>query len=373
MPGWGWSIPHPAQRNPDGEAIPSLLRASGSGGRVAGRKGYPATPLMSSDSTPSRDLTRFFRTLSDETRLRVLRLLAREELTVNELATITQLAQPRISNHLKILREEGLLTERRDGSWRHYRVEPDDLPELARAIWTTLQTSWDGDPRFQADDKRLAEVLLARHPRENGTFFDHLSTQWDILRDTLFGDTLGRVMLRSLLPPGLTVADIGTGTGYVLHLFGDRAGRLIAVDNSEAMLQVAREKARAAGLERVEFRLADVTTAPPLEPATADVMTIVQVLHHLSEPGAAIANAAAGLRPGGILIVSDFLEHQQTWLRERLNHRWLGFSRGGVSQWFAAAGLEVEAWEVLPGRVQDWEGQRVTLPDAFTAVGRLKS
>lgn len=326
---------------------------------------------MAGNSIPSRDLTSFFRTLSDETRLRVLRLLAREELTVNELAAITQLAQPRISNHLKILREEGLLTERRDGSWRHYRVEPGDLPALASTIWPSLQAAWDGDPRFQADDKRLAEVLVARHSTENGSFFDHLATQWDTIRDALLGDTLGRVVLRSLLPPDLVVADIGTGTGYVLHLFGNHAGKLIAVDNSEAMLAVAREKTRVAGLENVDFKLADVTTAPPLDPQTADVITIIQVLHHLPSPREALAHTAAGLKPGGVLIVSDFLEHQQTWLRDRLHHKWLGFSRSKASQWFSEMGLELTDWEVLPGRNHEWEGQRLTVPDAFIAVGRM--
>ncbi|MCC5875287.1 MAG: metalloregulator ArsR/SmtB family transcription factor [Candidatus Sumerlaeia bacterium] len=326
---------------------------------------------MANTPTQPRDLTRFFRTLSDETRLRVLRLLAREELTVNELATITQLAQPRISNHLKILREEDLLAERRDGSWRHYRVEPTNLPELARTIWPSLKVAWDNDPRFQADDKRLAEVLISRHPVGNGSFFDQLANQWDTLRDVLYGENLGRVVLRSLLPPDLTVADIGTGTGYVLHLFGNRAGRLIAVDNSEAMLNVAREKARAAGLDNVEFKLADVTTAPPLEPQSADVITIIQVLHHLPDPREALANAAAGLKPGGVLIVSDFLEHQQTWLRDRLHHKWLGFTRTKTSQWFSDLRLDFSHWEVLPGRTHEWEGQRLMVPDAFIAVARL--
>lgn len=326
-----------------------------------------------SDPSPTRDLTRFFRTLSDDTRLRLLRLLAREELTVNELAEITQLAQPRISNHLKILREENLLEERRAGSWRHYRVDPQGLGGLAGALWPALESAWESDGRFEADDKRLAEVLLARQLPGNGSFFDQLAEQWDTLRESLYGDAFGRAVLRSFLPPGLVVADIGTGTGYVLHLFGGRARRLIAVDHSEAMLAVAREKARSANLSNVEFRLADINGELPIAAEEAHVITLVQVLHHLEDPAAAIAGLVPGLKEGGCVIVSDFLEHQQTWLRDRLHHRWLGFPREKVHRFVAEAGLVVEGWEVLPGRVYEAEGQRLPIPDAFTLIGRKPS
>lgn len=333
---------------------------------------WPASPHDRAvpDSAPIRNLTRFFRTLSDDTRLRLLRLLAREELTVNELAGITQLAQPRISNHLKILREEGLVEERRAGSWRHYRVDPAALSGLAEALWPALERSWEADGRFEADDKRLAEVLLARQLPAGGSFFDQLAEEWDGLRDSLFGDAFGRAVLRSFLPPGLVVADIGTGTGYVLHLFAGRAKRLIAVDHSEAMLAVARGKARGANLTNVEFRLADIMAAPPLGKEEVHVATLVQVLHHLDDPAVAIGHLAPGIRKGGCLVISDFLEHQQTWLRDRLHHRWLGFSKKRIRTLLVGAGLELEGWEVLPGRFYEAEGQRLPIPDAFTAIGR---
>jgi len=315
----------------------------------------------------AKEITRLFRTLSDETRFRLLRLLGREELTVNELATITQLAQPRISNHLKILREENLIVERRAGSWRHYRVDIAELENGIRALWPALEASWNGDTLFTADDKRLAEVLAARSREPRGGFFDDLAERWDDLRGSLFGDALGREVLGTFLPPGLVVADIGTGTGYMLNLFGARAKKLIAIDNSEAMLAHARGKMDAAGLRNVEFRLADAETSP-LSPGEADVVTVVQVLHHLADPGAVIASLAVGLKPGGRFVVSDFLQHEESWLREELHHRWNGFPRARIEEWFRAAGLAPMGFDVLPGRTHVTpEDHRLRIPDGFTA------
>lgn len=318
----------------------------------------------------ARDITRLFRTLSDETRFRLLRLLWREELTVNEIAAITQLAQPRISNHLKILKEEGLIVERRRGSWRHYRVDRDQVGEPVRALWPTLESTWKDDALFGADDKRLRDVLAARESDIEGTFFDQLAERWDEIRGSLFGDALGREVLRTFLPPGMIVADIGTGTGYMLELFGNRCEKLIAIDNSEAMLAAARQKARAAGLKNIEFRHADAA-ASPLAPGEAHVITVIQVLHHIEDPGLVIRSLARGLKPGGSLIISDFIEHQEQWLRTELQHRWSGFSRAQVTGWLGAAGLKLTSWDILPGRAYiSAEGQRALVPDGFTAVAR---
>ena len=323
------------------------------------------------ESLSARDVTRVFRTLSDDTRFRLLRLLARDELTVNELASITQFAQPRISNHLKILREENLITERRAGSWRFYRVDADVLDEVTRSLWPALQAAWADEEQFAADDKRLAEVLAARTSQETHAFFDQLAARWDEIRDSLFGGAVGREILRTFLPPDLVVADIGTGTGYVLQLFGSRARRIIAVDPSEVMLAVAREKAQASELDNVEFQLADAETAD-LPMAGVDVITMVQVLHHVEDPLKALQHLRPALRAGGMLIVNDFLEHQEQWLRQELNHRWLGFSQGRVAAWLEQAGMQLESWEVIPGRLYALpDGQRVTIPDSFTASAKV--
>ncbi len=316
------------------------------------------------------EMTRLFRVLSDATRFRLLRLLTREELTVNELAEATQLAQPRISNHLKILREEDLIDERREGSWRYYRVEREKLSPPARVLWPSLEQSWEDDSTFAPDDRRLEAVLSARHTRSSSQFFDELAHRWDALRQDLLGEAIGRAILRAFLPEGLVVADIGTGTGYVLELFGNRPRKLIAVDHSETMLELAREKARARNLSNVEFRLADAEDTP-LKEGEADVVTVIQVLHHFERPERVLANLARGLQPGGILIANDFLEHQELWLRKELKHHWLGFSRDRMAAWLADAGLELVGWEVNPGHAVPLEnGLKTRIPDAFTSVAR---
>ncbi|MBI1289927.1 metalloregulator ArsR/SmtB family transcription factor [bacterium] len=324
------------------------------------------------DRAPSaRDLTELFRTLSDETRFRLLRLLSRQELTVNELSTITQLAQPRISNHLKILREEKLIVERRAGSWRHYRVDQDQLPGAVVGCWPLLEAAWKDNDQFAADDKRLALVMEERGREGVGSFFDQLAHRWDDLRATLFGDAIGRGILQAFIPLGLVVADVGTGTGYMLELFGKRASRLIAIDHSEIMLGLARQKLEAAGLDNVDYRLADVQDSAPLKPGESDLVTMVQVLHHLDRPERAVSSLATGIKPGGVLILSDFVEHQESWLRDQLHHRWLGFGQKKVADWMLAAGLTLESWEVLPGRrFEADDGEWMTIPDSFIAVGR---
>lgn len=312
-------------------------------------------------------LTRLFKTLSDPTRLRLLRLMAESELSVMEMAEATQLAQSRVSNHLKLLREEGFVQERRDGSWRHYRVDLDRLPGEVRDLWPGIEAAWATGDEFEADRKRLQGVLARRSARD-GAFFDRISGRWDAIRDEMFGDSIARSILRAFLPTGMVVADIGAGTGYVTELFGDRAAKIIAVDNNEAMLAVAGEKVGALGLENVEFRLGDAHD-PPLAAGEADLVTFVMVLHHLDDPGRALRNAAAALRPGGRLLVADFTEHQETWLREMMQHRWLGFREDALEGYIAGAGLAVNAWSVLPGR--PWmtpENKRVTVPDGFVAL-----
>jgi ubiquinone/menaquinone biosynthesis C-methylase UbiE/DNA-binding transcriptional ArsR family regulator len=328
--------------------------------------------MSSSNPVSSQQITRLFRILSDETRFRLLRLLWKEELTVNELAAITQLAQPRISNHLKILREEKLIIERRDRSWRYYRVDQNQLIGSAKLLLPALEQSWQENAHYEADDKRLAEVLTAREQRPEGTFFDQLAAQWDDIRSSLFGDELGRGILRSFLPSGLTVADVGTGTGYVVHLFGPIAKKIIAIDNSDAMLEQARLGAEAAGLTNVEFRKANAEESS-LEKEEADLITLVQVLHHFEHPEIILRNLVAGLKPGGLMIISDFLDHQEAWLHERFHHRWSGFPRNEVMGWFEQCGLTMQSFDVLPGKVYESSKEiSLRVPDGFTAIGKKK-
>ncbi|MCB2156716.1 metalloregulator ArsR/SmtB family transcription factor [bacterium] len=316
-----------------------------------------------------KDVTRLFKTLSDPTRLRLTRLLDAGELSVMELSEATQLAQSRVSNHLKVLREEGIVQERREGPWRHYRIDVDRLPEAVAPLWQSIRAAWDGDELFLADLARM-EGVIARREKRNGRFFERIADEWDEIRSALFGDSIGRALLRAFVPRDLTVADIGSGTGHVIELFADRPRKIIAIDNSEAMFSVARRKVEAWGLDNVEFRQGDAHE-PPLKPGEVNIATLVMVLQHLDEPGRAVRSAAKALAPGGLLYLADFMQHQETWLRDHMQHRWLGFSREQLDSWMNECGLEIDGWVALPGK--PWttpDNKKVQVPDGFALLAR---
>ncbi len=315
------------------------------------------------------DVSRLFKLLGDPTRLRILRLLAGTELSVMELAEVTQLAQSRVSNHLKLLREEGIVHERREGAWRHYRVDTDRLPNGTGNLWKSISSNWDSDDQALADEARLKDVLAKRHARD-GRFFDAIAGEWDDVRAQLFGDSIARQILRAFIPDNFVVADVGAGTGYLLEVFGDRPKRVVAIDNNEAMFAVARRKVASLGLNNVQFREGDAHK-PPIKKNEANLVTFLMVLHHLEEPATAIANTARGIKPGGRLLMVDFVEHQATWLRETMQHRHLGFCREEIAAWCSEGGLALEDWSVLPGK--RWitpEGRKVRVPDGFLALAR---
>jgi len=314
-------------------------------------------------------ISRIFKLLGDPTRLRLLRLMAMYELSVMELATATQLSQSRISNHLKLLKEEGFIAERREGSWRYYRLEVDSTPEPARSIWTSLEQNLEPDDQFLADSARLQAVLLKRQSRQ-GNFFDEMADEWDSVRDQLFGDMIPRHLLRLFFPSDYVVADIGTGTGYLMELLGKRAKKFIAIDMNEAMLSKARDKAKALNLENVDFRTGDAHK-PPLEEGEANLITMIMVLHYLENPVGALQSASQSLAPGGSILLIDFVQHQKTWLKEMMNHKWLGFDKKTLESSCQEFGLKLEGWSLLPGRRWMTNGEKeLDVPDAFAALAR---
>lgn len=316
-------------------------------------------------------LTRLFKLLGDPTRLRLLRLLATHELSVMELAAATQLSQSRISNHLKLLREEELIQERREGSWRYYRLEEDQLLEPIRSVWESCSIKLQEDNQYSADSARLHTILLQRKST-NPNLFDELAGDWDSIRDQLFGDMIPRHLLKLFFPENQVVADIGTGTGYLLELLGDRPKKVIAIDQNESMMELAKRKVEALGLENVEFRTGDAHE-PPLNPGEADLVTMVMILHHLENPEKAITEAVKAIKPGGHLLIIDFNRHERMWLREILAHRWLGFERTALTEHLNTLNLDIAGWSTLPGR--PWmatDNQRLEIPDAFAALAKKK-
>ena len=281
-------------------------------------------------------LQKVFKTLADPTRVRILALLEREELAVQELMAVLGMAQSRVSRHLAILREAGLLRDRRDGTFVYYRF-PAPREGPWRDAWELARRERRGDPAADRDAAALAGVLAARDARTR-SWFDSVGPEWDALRKVFNDDALRARAIARLVPPGLCVCDVGTGTG-VLALELARLGvRVVAVDHSQRMLDAARAKLAAEGIESVELRRGDAADLP-LDDACVDGAFAHMVLHYLPSPADALCEMARIVKPGGVVVVVDFVEHDREWMREELGVQWLGFPLEEVRAWLERAGL----------------------------------
>lgn len=310
-------------------------------------------------------LQKVFKTLADPTRIRILRLLEQEELIVGELMDILGMAQSRVSRHLAVLRETGLLADRRDGTFVAYRLV---LPEKGpwRDAWILARKSLANDPTSSRDDTLLRRTLAARKSNRGRNFFDSVGPEWDALR-RVFGDELLRARATAMLvPPGLRVADIGTGTGVLALELAELGLDVVGIDRSEAMLETARQKWQAVesdDLHAIEFRIGDAHDLP-LESNSVDAAFAHMVLHSLEEPERAIQEMARIVKPGGRVVLVDFMPHEHEWMKQELGLLWLGFAPETLVEWLAGAELE-------PPRItrHDPDGKR-DLPASFVAVSR---
>ncbi|MBU3730712.1 MAG: metalloregulator ArsR/SmtB family transcription factor [Beijerinckiaceae bacterium] len=277
------------------------------------------------------------RAAGEDTRLRLLALLAEGELSVSDLTDILGQSQPRISRHLKLMVEAGLLVRHREGAWAFFALAAQGPgADIARALIAAL----DHDDRvLAADRQRLKAVRDARSEAAQSYFARH-AADWDRIRSLhVSDDVVEAAILKAIGPAPLgAVLDLGTGTGRMLQLLSDRAERLVGVDASHAMLAVARAHLAEAGL-RAELRQCDVY-ALPFEMKGFDLIVLHQVLHFLDDPARVLREAALRLKPGGRLLVVDFAPHAHEFLRSEQAHRRLGFSATQLDSWFREAGLE---------------------------------
>jgi ubiquinone/menaquinone biosynthesis C-methylase UbiE len=306
-------------------------------------------------------LQKIFRTLGDPTRLRILALLEREELAVQELMEVLGMAQSRVSRHLGILREAKLLQGRREGTFVLYR-----FGAPADATWrdalALARRSVAQDPAARRDSAALARVLEARSARSR-SFFEQVGPEWDAIRK-VWGDELLRARaLHRLLPRGLRVLDLGTGTGALAQELATAGCDVIAVDHSPRMLAAAREKLDAAGLTNVELREGDAT-ALPLLGGEVDAAFAHMVLQYLASPAEALAELARVAKPGGTVVVIDFAKHERAWMRDELGVVWMGFAPDEIARWMEAAGLRDVRVEAQPAAARGAD-----LPATFIASG----
>jgi ubiquinone/menaquinone biosynthesis C-methylase UbiE len=274
----------------------------------------------------------------EETRLRVLALLAEAELTVSDLTDILRQSQPRISRHLKLLVEAGLVERFREGTWAFFRLaEHGGGADVARALIERLNP---GDQTIARDRERLSSVRQARAAAAQAYFRAH-AAEWDRIRKLHVADEAVEDAIRAALSdkPFRSLLDLGTGTGRMLEMFGPDIERGLGLDLSLDMLLLARDRLERAGLRNCSVRQGDIYDLP-LANDSFDVVILHQVLHFLDDGARAIREAARVLRPGGRLLVVDFALHEQEFLREQFAHRRLGFAPDTVMQWITASGLD---------------------------------
>ena len=276
------------------------------------------------------------RALADPTRLRLMALLEQEELSVNELQEITRLGQSRISTHLGQLQEAELVQSRREGKRTFYRLngksnrEAESLVRLAVSAGKEL-------PEFREDEVNLRRTITLRKEQAQ-VYFNQVAGRFD----RSYGpgrswQAFGHLLLR--IVPHVDVADLGSGEGLVSELLARRARKVIAVDNSEKIINFGAEKAKKNGLKNLEFRLGDLE-APPINSNSVDIAVLSQALHHAADPGKTIASAHKILRIGGQILILDLLEHGFEEARDLYGDRWFGFKTSDLHRWLEAAGFK---------------------------------
>ena len=286
------------------------------------------------------------RAAGEPSRLRILALLAREELAVLEICKVLDQSQPRVSRHLRLLAEAGLVERFPDGAWVFYRPAAEGE---SRALADRVLAALDGaDPVLVRDAERLEAVRGERRTAADQYFARNAAT-WDEIRSLHVAEDRVETAIQNAAGPGpfQRLVDLGTGSGRMLTLLGPRATSCLGLDLSQQMLNVARARVEAAGLPACDLRHGDIF-ATRLPDGSADLVVVHQVLHYLGDPAAAVREAGRLTAPGGRLVIVDFAPHALEVLREQHQHRRLGFAAAEMKRWLSAAGLHQTGLEILP-------------------------
>jgi ubiquinone/menaquinone biosynthesis C-methylase UbiE len=285
------------------------------------------------------------RAAAEATRIRILFVLSHGEFNVSELTQILGQSQPRVSRHLKLMTEAGLVTRHKEGNWVLFRLRESELGgALSRAIVDLLPGH---DVELARDLTRLEEVRAQRAAAAAQYFSDN-AERWETLRKLhVREEDVEAAMLRLAGSAPIALhADLGTGTGSVLKSFAPLAAHSIGIDSSREMLAVARASLDQAGVRNAQVRHGDIY-ALPFSDAAADFITIHQVLHYLDDPGRALAEAARILQPGGRMLIVDFAPHDLEHLREHHAHRRLGIAAEHMANWLQRLGLVLAQHDML--------------------------
>ena len=279
---------------------------------------------------------KFFRALSDPSRLRIIALLEKQELSVNEIQEITRMGQSRISTHLSHLQDASMLRSRRDGKRTFYKLNQEGNSELSEFVRMAIRGASELE-EYAGDQTNLRRIVSRRNEQAQ-VYFNQVAGRFDrVYGPGRSWEAFGHMLLR-ILPP-LIVADLGSGEGLLSELLARRCKKVIAVDNSEKIVQFGAAKARKNGLKNLEFRHGDLQN-PPVSPQSVDLVILSQALHHAENPGAAVASAAKILKPGGQVMILDLAQHAFEKAHDLYGDRWLGFPESDLHRWLEQAGFK---------------------------------
>lgn len=306
-------------------------------------------------------LAALLKTLADPIRLRILGLLSAHELSVGELGKALGLSQSRVSNHLRVIREFRLLDERHVGPSTFLRLDPDagngadGEPGFLGRLWVALRPELEQLPEHAEDLARLRVVLDERR-RKSRDFFDRVAEEWDAIGVEFASGQARQRLVASFIAPGLVIADLGCGTGYVAQAFLGMCRKIICVDRSGGMLDKARRRlAETHADTEVELRPGELDDLP-FQADEVDGAVCAMVLHHLADPGPCLAEMFRSIRPGGTAVVLELAPHHEGWMHEELGDRHLGLDAHFVIGRFEKAGFEEVTFEVADDRYRPRPG-----------------
>jgi len=282
-----------------------------------------------------------FRAVGDATRRRLLQLLLQTEMNVSELVDVLRQPQSTVSRHLRVLRESGMVQDRRAGtiSWYSARLpSPTDSAGESPVELSGILLRWLGGRPISAGLRgRLDRVLRQRQVAGTG-FFNRLGRRWDDLRKAAFGEAFATEAFVSLLPREWTVADIGTGTGYLLPMLSEHFARVLAIDPAEAMVACARERVADHGVSNVSFHQGNLGSLP-IDSESCDLALSILVVHHVEDPSAALGELHRVLRPGGRVLIVEQLSHENQAFYERMQDLWWGVAPDELCRQLTEAGF----------------------------------
>jgi len=270
----------------------------------------------------SQSITERLAALADTVRLRILRLLETEELSVGEVASVLQLPQSTVSRHLKVLAGAGWISRRHEGTATLYSFVLDDLATPTRSLWVASRDQVAAEIDLEADRRRL-DAVLAERRLDSEAFFGRVGGEWDAIRGALFGHSFTTHALLRFIPPHWRVADLGCGTGNAAEHLAPFVRLVYAIDQSDTMLDAARK--RLDGRDNVRFVQSELERID-LEDGSVDAAVAILVLHHLDDPAGALGEISRILTPGGVALIVDMVRHDRTEFRTKMGHVHLGFT-----------------------------------------------